>query len=85
MTAAFADLQRVYAEQRVATYPLTESKSPAIRGYDRVGAKGSQQLAIKFPRATACGFVAELRNRLTVVDIDSPDERLVGEIEARFG
>jgi Bifunctional DNA primase/polymerase, N-terminal/Primase C terminal 1 (PriCT-1) len=85
MTAAFADLQRAYAEHRVATYPLTESKRPAIRGYDRVGPKGSQQLAMKFPTATACGFVAGHRNRLTIVDIDSPDDRLCDEIQDRFG
>jgi hypothetical protein len=85
MTAAFADIQRAYAEHRVATYPLTEGKTPAIRGYDRVGPRISQQLAIRFPATMAAGFVAGQRNRLTVVDIDSDDGRLVGEIEARFG
>jgi hypothetical protein len=83
--SAFADLQRVYAEHQIATYPLTEGKTPAIRGYASVGAGGSRQLAMKFPTATAAGFIAGSRNRLTVVDIDSPDERLVGEIQDRFG
>jgi hypothetical protein len=58
---------------------------PAVRGYDRVGAKGSHQLAMKFPEAMAAGFVAGCRNRLTVVDIDRADERLLGEIQDRFG
>jgi hypothetical protein len=84
-SGAFMDLQRAYAEHRIATYPLTEDKTPAIRGYDRVGAKGSLQLAMKFPQALAAGFVAGRRNRLTVVDIDSPDDRLVDEIQGRFG
>jgi hypothetical protein len=85
MTAAFAELQRTYAEHRVATYPLTESKTPAIRGYDRVGPKGSQQLAVKFPTATACGFVAGPRNRITILDIDSPEERLRDDMLAKYG
>src|SRR5262245_5446336 len=79
MAMGFADLQRVYADHQVVTYPLKQDKAPAIRGYDRVGAKGSQQLAIKFPEATACGFIAGRRNGLTVVDIDSPDDRLVDD------
>jgi hypothetical protein len=84
-SVGFPELQRAYAEHRVATYPLKQDKTPAIRGYNTVGAAGSQQLAMKFPTATACGFVAGHRNRLTVVDIDSPDERLVGEVQDRFG
>jgi hypothetical protein len=81
----FAELQEVYAARRIATYPLTEGKTPAISNYDRVGAEGSRRLVIKFPEATAAGFVAGRRNRITVVDIDSADERLVAEIEAQFG
>jgi Bifunctional DNA primase/polymerase, N-terminal len=85
MMGAFAMLQKAYAAHRVAVYPLTDTKTPAVRGYDRVGAQGARQLAMKFPNATAAGFVAGRRNRLSVIDIDSPDDRLVAEIEARFG
>src|SRR5262249_6690823 len=52
---------------------------------DRVGAKGSEQLAMKFPATLAAGFVAGRRNRLTVIDIDSADDRLLDEIQGRFG
>jgi hypothetical protein len=83
--SGFPDLQRAYAEQEIAVYPLTQDKTPAVRRYDRVGAKGSHQLAMKFPAATAAGFVAGRRNRITVADIDSPDDRLVDEIQGRFG
>jgi Bifunctional DNA primase/polymerase, N-terminal/Primase C terminal 1 (PriCT-1) len=81
----FARLQEAYAARRVATYPLTDSKTPAISHYARVGVDASQQLAIKFAASTAAGFVAGRRNRLTVVDIDSHDEKLVAEIEGRYG
>jgi bifunctional DNA primase/polymerase-like protein/primase-like protein len=85
MPDAFALYQPVYAAHGIATYPLTAAKTPAIRGYERVGAKGSTALAVKFAHADAFGFVAGSRNRLTVIDIDSTDQRLVDEIESRYG
>jgi hypothetical protein len=82
---SFAQLQQAYAAHGVATYPLAESKTPAIRGYAKLGLRVSGQLALKFAAATACGFVAGRRNRITVIDIDSPDDRLVAETLARYG
>lgn len=58
---------------------------PAVSSYKRIGAPYSRQLAMRFPDATAGGFVAGRRNKITVVDIDSPDDRLVDEIFARYG
>lgn len=81
----FAAIQAAYGAHRIATYPLTPDKTPAVSGYSRIGAPYSAELATKFPDATAAGFVAGPRNRVTVVDIDSADDRLVAEMEARFG
>lgn len=85
MARNFPALQAAYAAHRVATYPLTADKTPAVRAYDRIGAPYSAQLALKYPEATAAGFVAGPRNRITVIDIDSPDDRLVDEMQGRFG
>jgi hypothetical protein len=82
---AFATLQAAYARYGVATYPVTGGKVPAVRGYGRVGLEGSRQLALKFADADAGGFVAGKRNGIVVVDIDSADDRLVAEVEAKFG
>jgi hypothetical protein len=82
---AFATLQATYAAHRVVIYPLKDNKTPAVRAYDRIGAPYSAQLAVRFPEATAAGFVAGPRNRVTVVDIDSADARLVDECLDRFG
>jgi hypothetical protein len=82
---SFSTIQAMYAAHNVVTYPLSASKAPAVKCYNRVGAQGSAQLARKFADATAAGFVAGRRNRLTVVDIDSHDHRLVDECLARFG
>ena len=82
---SFPEIQAAYAERSVVTYPLTLDKRPAVRGYHRIGANYSSQLVLKFPEAMAAGFLAGWRNRVTVIDIDSVDERLVAEIEAEFG
>jgi hypothetical protein len=78
-------LQAAYERHGVAIYPLGKDKSPAVRGYARVGVNAARQLATKFVDATAGGFIAGNRNRLTIVDVDSSDDRLTVEIERRFG
>jgi len=40
---------------------------------------------MKFPDATAAGFVAGRRNGITVIDIDSTDDGLVQDVQERFG
>jgi hypothetical protein len=81
----FPALQAAYAVHRIATYPLKADKTPAVSRYQRIGATSSATLAARFPDASAAGFVAGPRNRLTVVDIDSTDDRLAEEVEKRFG
>ena len=81
----FAAIQAAYAAHKVATYPLKEDKTPAVRHYNRIGAPYSAQLAMKFADAPAAGFYAGPLNGITVVDIDSTDTKLVDEIEKRAG
>jgi hypothetical protein len=81
----FATIQARYAAHNIATYPLKADKTPAVRAYGRIGAPYSAKLAAKHPDAEAGGFVAGARNGVTVVDIDSPDNHLVDDIQARFG
>lgn len=81
----WASIQSDHAAHGVATYPLAESKTPAITNWQRVGARASGELVIKFPDMLAAGFNAGTRNKLTVIDADSTDERLVKEMEVRFG
>jgi hypothetical protein len=82
---SFADIQAAYGARRVATYPLTADKVPAVRAYQCIGASYSAQLVSRFAEAMAAGFCAGARNGVTVVDIDSTDDRLVHEIQVRFG
>jgi hypothetical protein len=84
MSGVFAMWQPRYAGHGVATFPV-ESKVPCVRGWHKVGLKGSSQLAMKFPDADAFGFQCGARNRITLIDIDSKDPRFVSEAIRLFG
>ena len=84
MSGIFAEWQPRYAERGVATFPVA-NKRPCVRHWQNVGANGSSQLAMKFADADAFGFQCGRRNGITLVDIDSRDERVVGEAIQPFG
>ena len=85
----FAEWQPKYAQRGIATFPLSLEegrKKPTTRGYDRVGLKGSEQLAMKFPHIDAFAFAAGRRSGIMVVDIDAPnDEDLLRDTMRRYG
>lgn len=80
----FATWQPVYAAHNIPVFPV-RNKRPAVRGYMTIGLRASAQFALKFRDADAFGFVAGARNKITVVDIDSPDERILAGALDRFG
>lgn len=84
MTALFAQWQPRYAEHNVATFPVTPFKVPAVKGYLRVGLNASEQLAMKFADNDAFGLACR-RNRITVLDVDTPDERVLADGLAEHG
>src|SRR5262245_31924443 len=81
----FPKWQRQYAEHGIATFPLGESKKPSIRGWQKVGLKGSAELADKFDNANAFGYVTGRRSNITVLDIDTPDENVAADAIGRHG
>jgi len=84
----FAEYQPLYASHNIPTFPVQigpDRKKPATMGYDRVGIPGSCQLAMKFPEVDAFAFMAGKRTRLSVVDIDSPDDDLLRDTLRRYG
>ncbi len=87
MTGIFADWQPRYAEIGIATFPvwITQSaKRPAVKRYLNVGKTGSEQLALKFPDIQAFGIACK-KNRLTVLDVDTSDERILAEELDKYG
>jgi len=80
----FQTFQPQYAAHRIATFPVVD-KRPAVRGYPRIGLRASAELASKFVDATALGFMCGRRSRVTVLDIDTSDERLLADALSRHG
>jgi Bifunctional DNA primase/polymerase, N-terminal/Primase C terminal 1 (PriCT-1) len=85
MTGVFPKWQPIYAERGIATFPVGGEKKPCIRGWQKVGLKGSEQLAAKFCNADAFGYVTGRRSRITVLDIDTTDERISEDAIRRHG
>jgi hypothetical protein len=80
----FADWQPAYAARNIATFPVV-MKRPAVSGYLKLGSDVSSQLVMKFPDADALGFALGKRSNVTVLDIDTPDERILAEALDRHG
>lgn len=85
---AFAEWQPRYAEHGIATFPVViredGRKTPAVKGYLRLGAKYSSQLTLKFGEHEAIGLACQ-RNKITVLDVDTPDERVLADALDRHG
>ena len=79
----FAEWQPQYAERAVPSFPVV-GKRPAIKGYLKVGLEGSRELAAKFGDASAFGIPLS-RSKITVLDVDTPDERVLADAMDRFG
>ena len=84
MSGVFAEWQPRYAARGVPTFPV-RGKRPRVRAWDKIGLRASTQLAVKFPDADAFGFQCGRHSRVTLIDIDSDDERMVGEAIKLFG
>lgn len=81
---AFSEWQPRYAAHGVVTFPVTADKVPAVKGYLRLGMKTSAQLSLRFADNDAFGFACR-RNRITVLDVDTPDERVLADALSRHG
>jgi Bifunctional DNA primase/polymerase, N-terminal/Primase C terminal 1 (PriCT-1) len=85
MSGIFSRWQPIYAERGIATFPVDETKKPHIKGWQKVGLKGSAELAAKFTNAEALGFECGPRNRVTKLDVDSRNEKLLADALSTYG
>jgi Bifunctional DNA primase/polymerase, N-terminal/Primase C terminal 1 (PriCT-1) len=84
MTGLFAHWQPRYAEHGIPTFPV-RNKRPAVRGYLKLGSITSARLAEKFPDACSIGFALGGRSKITVLDVDTPNERVLADVLDRHG
>lgn len=81
----FSEWQPKYAAHGIATFPIGEAKKPSIRGWQNVGLKGSAELADKFVDADALGYVTGHRSNVTVLDIDTTDDKIAEDAIRQHG
>jgi hypothetical protein len=85
MSGVFSLWQPRYAERRIATFPVGKDKKPAIKNWNKIGLKGSEQLAAKFFDHDALGFPLGPASAITIIDVDIKDPRLLEDAQARYG
>jgi Bifunctional DNA primase/polymerase, N-terminal/Primase C terminal 1 (PriCT-1) len=81
----FRTFQPQYSAHRIATFPVDVNKRPAVQGYPRIGLRASRELTGKFADAPALGFMCGERSGVTVLDIDTSDERVLTDAFSRHG
>ena len=81
--SAFSEWQPRYAALGIPTFPV-RNKRPAVRGYSQIGLGASRLIADKFPFEDTFGLACK-RNFITVLDVDTPDERILTDALSEFG
>ena len=83
--SSFDKWQADYAAHGVATFPVDANKRPMVSRYNKFGLVGSDAIASKFTSAPAIGFMRGRRSGVTVLDVDSTDERVLADAVDRHG
>ena len=84
MSGVFSLWQPRYAEKRIATSGVGRTKA-SHENWSKIGLKGSEQLAAKFPDHDALGFPLGPRSAVTIVDVDVKDPAPLDDTQARCG
>ena len=82
---SFRDWQSQYAAHGIATFPVGPDKRPLMSHWNKIGIRGSAEIARKFSNAGGIACVAGPRNRLTVIDIDGKSEHELKRALDRHG
>jgi hypothetical protein len=82
---SFGRWQADYAAHNIATFPVGPNKKPMVSRYNRFGLRASGQIARKYPGAPALGFMCGNHSGVTVLDVDTTDERVLADAIDRHG
>ena len=83
----FADWQPIYEAHGIPTFPVRVAdgdKKPAVSGYLKIGPGTSRKLVSKFSGEDSFGFALK-RARITILDVDTPDERVLADALDQHG
>jgi len=81
----FSEHQPAYAERGIATFPLCNNKVPAVSNYQKMGLPASSKLADRFRNTNGFGFMTNARTRVSILDVDTTDDRVLADAMSRHG
>ena len=81
----FSEWQPIYAERGITLIPCGDNKVPLVKNPQKFGPSASREIANKFSDASAFGYYCGRRNGITVLDVDSTDERVLSDAMNRHG
>jgi hypothetical protein len=82
---AFLHWQPIYAERGITLIPCGDNKVPLVKNPQKFGREASREIANKFRDASAFGYYCGKRNGITVLDVDTTDERVLSDAMNRHG
>src|SRR5215475_329056 len=85
MGGIFSTWQPRYAARGIFTFPVDGTKRPRTREWQKISPRRSTELAEKFVSADALGYVTGRRSNVTVLDIDTTDEKVAEDAIRRHG
>jgi hypothetical protein len=93
MKGVFRSWQPEYAARGIATFPVKifrdddgkASKVPLVTNYQRFGVRASTDIASRFTNASAFAFMAGKHSRISALDVDSNNERVLAGALDKYG
>ena len=82
---AFLHWQPIYAERGITLIPCGDNKVPLVKNPQKFGSSAGRAIANKFSDASAFGYYCGRRNGITVLDIDTTDERVLSDALNQHG
>ena len=76
---AFLHWQPIYAERGITLIPCGDNKVPLVKNPQKFGRDASAAISTRYQDATAFGYYCGWRNGITVLDVDTPDERVLAD------
>jgi len=80
----YSHWQPIYAE-RGTLIPCGDNKIPLVKNPQKFGRDASAEIANKFSDASAFGYYCGRSNGITVLDVDTTDERVLADDMSRHG
>ena len=85
MARTFNTGSQFMRSEGLLSIPCSSTKAPLVKHPQKFGREASTEIAGKFSEASAFGYYCGKRNGITVLDVDTTDERVLSDALSRHG